>query len=171
MVQVKMKVDRHSGEIAHAMRKAVGNSGAIEQVKRRVDSHSSEQRKHKDQMDAIQWQLQEMLDEQARMKDEQKDLVEALKQQDQQMRHQRAQMMKQTPQIVINGDLNVMPGNIRGGQGAIGNFATNLWTHLSRINLWRAGIEDADSDSETEDIRVLHDYKEYWRAKGDKYVL
>ena len=86
-------------------------------------------------MDALQQQLQEMLDQQAQMKDEQKDLVETLTQQDQQMRHQRAQMMKQTPQIVINGDLNVMLGNTRGGQGAIRNFATNLWTHLSRINL------------------------------------
>ena len=109
-------------------------------------------------MDALQQQLKEMLDQQARMKDEQKDLVETLTQQDQQM-HQQAQMMKQTPQIVINGDLNVMLGNIRGGQGAIRNFATNLWTHLSRIGLRRAGIEDVDSDSETEDIQVLH--KEY----------
>ena len=165
MVQVKMKMDHHSGEIAHAMRKAVGNSGAIEQVKRQVDSHSSEQRKLKDQVDALQRQLQEMLDQQARMKDEQKDLVETLKQQDQQMRHQRAQMMNQAPQIVIHGDLNVnMLGNARGDQGAIRNFATNLWTRLSRMNLRGATIEDADSDSETEDIQVegvLYDYKEY----------
>ena len=127
-----MKVDHHSGEIAHAMRKAVGNSGAIEQVKRQFDSHSSEQRKHKDQVDAIQQQLQEILDQQAQMKDEQKDLVETLTQQDQQMRHQRAQMMKQTPQIVINGDLNVMLGNIRGGQlqGAICATLQQTFGHI-----------------------------------------
>ena len=149
-----MKVDHHSGEIAHTMRKAVGNSGAIEQVKRQVDSHSSEQRKLKDQVDALQQQLQEMLDHQAQMKDEQKDLVEALTQQDQQMRHQRAQMMNQAPQIVINGGLHLNVGNARGDQGAIRNFATNLWTRLSRINLRRAMIEVADSDSETEDIQI-----------------
>ena len=37
VVQVKMKVDHHSSEIAHAMSKADGNSGAIEQVKRREE--------------------------------------------------------------------------------------------------------------------------------------
>ena len=106
----------------------------------------------------MQHKLQEIQHEQAQMKDKQKGLVEALKQQDQQMRYQRAQMMNQAPQIVINGGLNF---NVLGDQGVLDNFAANIRTHVSRMSLRRAAIEDADSDSETEDIIVLRDYKDY----------